>query len=66
MDIKERYKERMIVKLVRSKHFERYIASRPRGEILRLSQEIRMNDDLYKAEIQNAISIIYYYANKLK
>lgn len=66
MDIKERYKERMIVKLVRSKHFERYIASRPRGEILRLSQEIRMNDDLYKAEIQNATSIIYYYANKLK
>lgn len=66
MDIKERYKERRIVKLVRSKHFERYIASRPRGEILRLSQEIRMNDDLYKAEIQNATSIIYYYANKLK
>lgn len=66
MDIKERYRERMIVKLVRSKHFERYIASRPRGEILRLSQEIRMNDDLYKAEIQNATSIIYYYANKLK
>lgn len=66
MDIKERYRERMIVKLVRSKHFERYIASRPRGEIMRLSQEIRMNDDLYKAEIQNATSIIYYYANKLK
>lgn len=66
MDIKERYREKLIVKLVRSKHFERYIASRPRGEIMRLSQEIRMNDDLYKAEIQNATSIIYYYANKLK
>lgn len=66
MDIKERYREKLIAKLVRSKHFERYIASRPRGEIMRLSQEIRMNDDLYKAEIQNATSIIYYYANKLK
>lgn len=66
MDIKERYREKLIAKLVRSKHFERYIASRSRGEILRLSQEIRMNDDLYKAEIQNATSIIYYYANKLK
>lgn len=66
MDIKKRNRERMIVKLVRSKYFERYIASRPRGEIMRLSQEIRMNDDLYKAEVQNATSIIYYYANKLK
>ena len=61
----QRNRKKKIIRLVRSKHFERYIASRPRGEILRLIQEIRTNDDLYKSEIQNAVSTIYYYANKL-
>lgn len=64
MDIAERSRELQIAKLVRSKHFNKYIYTRPRGEILRLSQEIRLNDELYKEEIKRAISIIYFYANK--
>ena len=66
MNIKERSRELQIARLVRSKHFNKYIASRPRGEILRLSQEIRLNDELYKEEVKNAMSVIYFYANKLK
>ena len=63
--ITQRNRKKKIIKLVRSKHFERYIASRPRGEILRLSQEIRINDELFKEEIRKAVSIIYFYASKL-
>ena len=66
MNIKERSRELQVARLVRSKHFNKYISTRPRGEILRLSQEIRMNDELFKEEIKNAMSVIYFYANKLK
>lgn len=66
MNIEERSRELQVARLVRSKHFNKYIASRPRGEILRLSQEIRLNDELYKEEVKNAMSVIYFYANKLK